>query len=79
MKTKFEDGFSLHDLEVQRDGLEGRIQKMESDLKQPLDQDFSEQAGQISNQIILKRLLEVERSNLRKINFEIEKIKQASL
>lgn len=79
MKTKFEDGFSLHDLEVQRVGLEGRIQKMESDLKQPLDQDFSEQAGQISNQIILKRLLEVERSNLRKINFEIEKIKQASL
>lgn len=76
MKTKFEEGFSINDLEIQRIGLEGRIQKLEGDLREPLDQDFSEQAGQISNQIILRRLLEVERSNLRKVNFEIEKRKQ---
>lgn len=76
MKIKLEEGFSINDLEIQRLGLEGRIQKLEGDLKQPLDQDLSEQAGQISNQIILKRLLEVERSNLRKLNFEIERRKQ---
>lgn len=76
MKTNFEEGFSINDLEIQRIGLEGRIQNLEGDLRQPLDQDFSEQAGQISNQIILRRLLEVERSNLRKVNFEIERRKQ---
>lgn len=77
MTTKFDEGFSIHDLEVQRFGLEDRIKRLEGDLKQPLEQNFSDQAGQISNQIILKRLLEVERANLRKVNFEIEKRKQS--
>lgn len=77
MNNNREEGFSIKDLEFQRLGLEGRIQKLEYDLKQPLDQDFSEQAGQISNQIILKRLLEVERSNLYKVNFEIDKRRQS--
>lgn len=76
MKKQFEEGFSINDLEIQRIGLQDRIQKLEVDLKQPLDHDFSEQAGQISNQIILRRLLEVERSNLRKVNYEIERRKQ---
>lgn len=68
---------SINELEEQRSGLEQRIKKLESDLKQPLDQDSHEQAYQLSNQIILKRLLEVERSNLRKVNFEIEKFRQS--
>ena len=77
MKIKHDEGFSISDLEVQRFGLEDRIKRLEIDLMQPLEQDFSEQAPQISNQIILKRLLEVERSNLRKVNFEIERRKQS--
>lgn len=77
MKAQNVEGLSINDLEAQRAGLEGRIQKLERDLKQPLEQDFSEQAGQISNQLILRRLLEVERANLHKVNFEIEKFKQA--
>ncbi|MFP5387603.1 MAG: hypothetical protein ACLGHN_16120 [Bacteriovoracia bacterium] len=76
-KQSIEEGLSVQDLEVQRLGLEDRIKRLERDLKSPLDMDFHEQANQISNQIILKRLLEVERVNLRKVNFEIEKRKQA--
>ena len=71
-----EQGFSIQDLEVQKLGLEDRVKKLEADLKQPLDQDSHEQAMQLSNQIILRRLLEVEKSHLRKVNFEIEKRKQ---
>lgn len=68
--------FSLQDLEAQKLGLEDRIQRLERDLQAPLEADSSEQAGQLSNLIILKRLLEIERSNLLKVNFELEKRKQ---
>ena len=67
-------GYSLVDLEIQKLSLMDRISRLEADLKAPLDADFHEQASQLSNQIILKRLLEVERSNLRKLNFEIQKL-----
>ncbi len=71
-----EEGFSIQDLEIKKFALEDRIKRLESDLKSPLDQDSHEQAQQLSNQIILRRLLEVERSYLRKVNFELEKRKQ---
>ena len=74
-----EKGFSISDLEIQKFGLEDRIKRIELDLKSPLEPQFSEQSGQVSQQIILMRLLEVERSNLRKVNFEIEKLKQSSV
>lgn len=73
-----EQGLTLQDLEIQKVGLEDRIRRLERDLKIPLEADFSEQAGQLSNQIILKRLLEVERNQLRKVNFEIEKKRQGA-
>ena len=76
MKTTHPQGFSMSDLEIQKVGLEDRVKRLEADLRAPLDQDFHEQAGQISNQIILKRLLEIERSNLVKVNFELEKKRQ---
>lgn len=71
-----ENGLTLKDLEIQKVGLEDRIRRLEQDLKLPLEADFSEQASQLSNQIILKRLLEVERSQLRKVNFELERKRQ---
>jgi RNA polymerase-binding transcription factor DksA len=70
-------GFSLADLEIKKLGLEDRIKRLEADLKQPLEHDNHDQAQQLSNQIILRRLLEVEKSYLRKVNFELEKRKQA--
>lgn len=70
------EGFSISDLEIQKLGLENRIQRLENDLKSPLEADSHEQAQQLSNMIILRRLLEVEKSHLRKVNFEIEKRKQ---
>ncbi len=78
MKSENQQGFSVQDLEVQKFGLEDRIKRMDADLKAPLDSDSNEQAGQLSNLIILRRLLEVERSNLLKVNFELEKLKQQS-
>lgn len=71
------DGFSISDLEIQKLGLENRILRLEKDLKAPLDADSHEQAQQLSNLIIMRRLLEVEKSHLRKVNFELEKRKQA--
>lgn len=70
------EGFSIVDLEIQKLGLENRIQRLEKDLQAPLDADSHEQAQQLTNMIILRRLLEVEKSHLRKVNFEIEKRKQ---
>lgn len=74
--NELNEGFSIKDLEVKKIGLEDRIKRLEMDLKQPLELDSHEQAQQLSNQIILRRLLEVEKSYLRKVNFEIEKRKQ---
>ncbi len=79
MKAAAQQGFSLKDLEIQKLGLEDRIKRLEADLKAPLNAVLDEQAGQLSNLIILKRLLEVERSNLIKLNFEIERKKQQSI
>lgn len=73
MKTQPNAGLTLMDLENQKIGLEDRIKRLEKDLQRPLDADLNEQAGQISNHIILRRILEVERSNLQKVNFEIKK------
>jgi hypothetical protein len=77
MQNEMSEGFSISDLEIQKLGLLDRIKRLEADLRCPLDANMDDQAAQTSNQIILKRLLEVERSNLRKINFELEKKKQS--
>lgn len=73
MKTQSDQSFTIQVLEAQKIGLEDRIKRLETDLKCPLEANSSEQAGQISNMIILRRILEVERSNLRKVKFELEK------
>jgi hypothetical protein len=64
----------IPDLEKEKAALEDRIQRLEKDLKDPLDPDFHEQASQLSHQLMLKRLLEVERANLRRVKFQIEKL-----
>ncbi len=78
MNEVAENGFTVEDLEIQKLGLKDRIKRLEQDLQSPLDPQLSEQATQTSNLIFLRRLLEVERSNLRKLNFEIEKKRQQS-
>ncbi len=78
MQTK-KEGFTISDLEIERLALEDRIKRLEADLKQPLEASFSEQAPQLSNQIILKRLIEVERNYLRKVNYELELRKQSAM
>lgn len=79
MNNHSDQGYTIQDLEVQKIGLEDRIKRLEADLKCPLEANSSEQAGQISNMIILRRILEVEKSNLRKVKFELEKRYQAGL
>jgi hypothetical protein len=76
MINEKENGFTVDDLEIQKLGLQDRIKRLEQDLQSPLDPKFSEQAVQTSNFIFMRRLLEVERANLRKLNFEIEKKRQ---
>ncbi len=71
------EGFSIFDLEMNRISLEGRIKKLEADLKEPMVAAFNEPAPQVSQQIILRRLIEVERNYLGKVNYELELRKQA--
>lgn len=66
---------TLPELMEKREALQDRIKRLERDLTLPLEADSSEQALQLSNRIILRRLLEVERKNLIWTNFEIEKKK----
>lgn len=73
MSKKVERVYDLKELQAERMALLDRIQRLERDLKLPLEQDSSEQAGQLSNRIILSRLLEVERSNLQSLDQEISK------
>jgi hypothetical protein len=68
-----EHGFTIQDLEIQKIALEGRIKKIEQDLREPLSVDSSEQAVQTSQFIFMKQLLEVEKSNLVKVMYEIAK------
>lgn len=76
MKTA-KDDLNVKELSSQKRELEDRIKRIEADIKCPLEASFSEQAPQLTNQILLKRLLEVERQNLRKVNIELEKKKQS--
>ena len=77
MHSSVTEGYSLNDFEIQKLGLIDRIKRLEADLKKPLESNSSEQAGQLSNRIILQRLMEVEISNLNKVEFEINKKKQS--
>jgi RNA polymerase-binding transcription factor DksA len=61
-------------LQEQKASLEDRIKRIERDLKLPLDQDPHEQANELSQQLVLRSLLETERSNLRKIKSQIENL-----
>jgi hypothetical protein len=72
------EGTSINDLEIQKFRLLDRIKRLEEDMRSPLEANLDEQASQNSNQIILQRLLEVERSNLRKINYELDVKRQYS-
>ena len=58
-----QEGFSIYDLKIQKIGLEDRIKRLE-------------QAGELGRLIFLNRLIEVERSNLQKVYFELEKKKR---
>jgi RNA polymerase-binding transcription factor DksA len=62
------------ELERERLALEDRIRRLEADLKCPLEADSEEQAAQLSNQMLLRRLLEIEKNYLLKINQEIQRI-----
>ena len=78
MQTEImEEGFTICDLEVQKFSLKGRINSLEADLTQAFEADQNEQASKILSQIVLRRLIEVERSYLMKVDYELELRKQA--
>jgi hypothetical protein len=65
---------SLADLEQKKSELLARITSLEKDIQCPLEQDFSEQAGQLANRLIHIKLLEVERENFKSVKNEISKL-----
>lgn len=52
--------------------LQDRIRRLEADVKAPLDPDFSEQAGQISDRSLRMRLLDIEKENLARRELELQ-------
>lgn len=52
--------------------LQDRIRRLEADVKCPLDADFSEQAGQITDRSIRMRLIEIEKENLARREEELK-------
>lgn len=68
---------SMSVLQEGKMNLEDRIKRIERDLKLPLDQNSDEQAGELSQQLVLRSLLETEKSNLRKINSQIESLRHS--
>lgn len=65
---KIYKGLTLTELNEKKVAIEDRIKRLERDLKTPLDQDYSVQAGQTSNRIVLSSLLETEREMLVQLN-----------
>ncbi len=53
--------------------LRDRIMRLEADIKAPLEADFSEQAGQLSDRSLRMRLLEIEKENLARREEELQK------
>jgi hypothetical protein len=70
MKNEFQS-LSLQDLNLQKAGIEDRIQRLQRDLKAPFEQDLSEQAMEISQRLILDKILNAEIEYLKKVNLEI--------
>lgn len=61
----------MESLREQKLALEDKIRRLEADLKAPLDVDLSEQALELSQQLMLRRLLVVERENLARVNRQL--------
>jgi RNA polymerase-binding transcription factor DksA len=72
MNTQFETP-SIQELEFSILTLKQRIQQLESDIRSPLEADFSEQASQLSDRLVSSRLLQVERENLAQLQKKLER------
>lgn len=59
---------TLAELNEKKIAIEDRIMRLERDLKSPLDPDFSVQAGETSNRIVLSSLLATEKEMLVQLN-----------
>ena len=70
-KNEFQS-LSIEQLKLQKAGIEDRIKRLQNDLKAPLEQDLSEQALELSQRLILDKILSSEIEYLKKINLELE-------
>lgn len=73
MKNTMLKEFSIHELEVQRTGLEDKIRRLRADLKLPMDANLDEQANQVANRVVLLKIYESESSYLKEVNQEIKR------
>lgn len=53
-----------------------RIGRIEMDVREPQDPDRMDDAARVAQQLTLRRLLEIERGNLRRINNELEQLEK---
>ncbi len=68
MDIRFDEKTAVVDLQLQKVGLEIKIKRLEEDLHFPNGIQSRGHADQLSNKIILRKILEIERNNLDKIN-----------
>jgi hypothetical protein len=68
---------TIGELELHKKGLEARIKQLEQDFVIPTETAISGQNNMKSTHItIMKRIIELERTYLQKINHELEKMRQ---
>lgn len=72
MKKNEFQSLSIEQLKLQKAGIEDRIKRLQNDLKAPLEQDLSEQALELSQRLILDKILSSEIEYLKKISNELE-------
>jgi hypothetical protein len=68
--------FTIGELELQKRGLEARINQLELDFVLPAESAISGQNNVKNTHLtIMKRIIELERTYLQKINLELEKMR----
>jgi hypothetical protein len=76
MDTQFDERASVADLKLQKVWHEVRIKRLEEDLHSHVELTRKEKVEQVSNKIILKRILEIERDNLARIDYALTQRKR---
>lgn len=76
MKRKGDTMIPFHVLESQKLSTLKKIRKLESELRDHIEKDPATDPNLIGNRMVIKRIIEVQRKELIRLNFELERVRQ---